>query len=113
MRSPAENARLRRQLGDAFTGAMPPIIGSPGLSYQTRGHVQAAQQQQQHIGGGSGMGGVGPMGEVMTGIGMQQELNNMSSGGANAAQSRSRGGINDLSHSHTDTQNQVMDNLGL
>lgn len=70
----------------------------------------APAQQRQRVGGGSG---VGPMGEVMTGIGMQQQLNNMSSGGANAAQSRSRGGINNLSHSHTDAQNQVMDNLGL
>ncbi len=68
------------------------------------------RQRQRAMGGGAG---VGPMGEVMTGIGMQQQLNSMSSGGANAAQSRSRGGINNLSHGHTNTQNQVMDNLGL
>ena len=74
--------------------------------------ASAAPTQQRQRSATPGMG-VGPMGEVMTGIGMQQQLNNMSSSGANAAQSRSRGGINDLSHSHTNTQNQVMDNLGL
>jgi hypothetical protein len=65
---------------------------------------------QRPIGGGAG---VGPMGEVMTGIGMQQQLNSMGSSGANAAQSRSRGDVNQISSGHTNQQNQVMDNLGL
>lgn len=70
----------------------------------------APRQQRRGMGGGAG---VGPMGEVMTGIGMQQQLNSMSSGGANAAQSRSRVDINQMSSGHTNTQNQVMDQLGL
>ena len=74
------------------------------------GQTTPQRQMQQRRGGGAG---VGSMGEVMTGVGMQQELNRQGSSGANAAQSRSRGGINNLSHSHTNTQNQVMDQLGL
>jgi hypothetical protein len=70
----------------------------------------APQQRQRAMGGGAG---VGPMGEVMTGIGMQQQLNSMGSSGANAAQSRSRVDVNQMSSGHTNTQNQVMDQLGL
>ncbi len=70
----------------------------------------APQQRQRSMGGGAG---AGPMGEMMTGIGMQQELNRMGSSGANAAQSRSRGDVNQISSGHTNQQNQVMDNLGL
>lgn len=58
-----------------------------------------------------GMGG--PMGEVMTGIGMQQELGRMSTSGASAAQSRARGNTDDVSNQHTNHQMQVMDQLGL
>lgn len=60
-----------------------------------------------------GGGGAGPMGEVMTGIGIQQELGRMSTGGASAAQSRARGGADDVSDQHTQRQMDVMNQLGL
>lgn len=57
--------------------------------------------------------GAGPMGEVITGIGIQQELGRMSTGGSSAAQSRARGGAEDISGEHTNRQFEVMDQLGL
>jgi hypothetical protein len=63
--------------------------------------------------GGGGMGGAGPLGEVMTGVGIQQELGRMSTGGASAAQSRTRSNAQSFSDQHTNKQNQVMDQLGL
>ncbi|MCK5862406.1 MAG: hypothetical protein KAH38_07965, partial [Candidatus Hydrogenedentes bacterium] len=78
-----------------------------------RAVASTASARPRQRSGGSGMGGAGPMGEVMTSIGIQQQLGNMSSSGANAAQTRSRGGVNQVSSGHTNRQNQVMDNLGL
>jgi hypothetical protein len=66
-------------------------------------------QQRRPTGGG----GVGPMGEMMTGIGMQQELNNMSSAGSSAAGSRMRGQSRNVGTQQTDKQNKAMDDLGL
>lgn len=61
----------------------------------------------------SGVGGAGPMGEVMTGIGMQQQLNSMGSGGASAAQGHATRSLGGVSSGHTDAQNRAMDQLGL
>lgn len=55
----------------------------------------------------------GPMGEAMTGIGIQQELNGMGSAGAAAAGSRARGNVGGVGLGHDAQQQQVMDNLGL
>lgn len=72
----------------------------PGLS---------APATPRHTGGA----GVGPMGEIMTGIGIQQELGRMGTGGASAAQTRSRGNVQSIGDGHTQQQNRVMDQLGL
>ncbi|NLV42479.1 MAG: hypothetical protein GXY15_14800 [Candidatus Hydrogenedentes bacterium] len=61
----------------------------------------------------SGVGGAGPMGEVMTGIGMQQQLNSMGSSGASAAQGHATRSLGGVSSGHTDAQNRAMDQLGL
>lgn len=61
--------------------------------------------------GGRG-GGVGPMGEIMTGVGMQQSLGGGNSA-AGAVRSRARSGADAISGQHNDRQNQVMDDLGL
>ncbi|GMW01367.1 MAG: hypothetical protein AMXMBFR84_25040 [Candidatus Hydrogenedentota bacterium] len=61
----------------------------------------------------SGVGGGGLMGETMTGIGIQQELNGMSNAGATGAGTRARQGVGDIRTHSNDQQNQVMDNLGL
>lgn len=61
----------------------------------------------------SGVGGAGPMGEVMTGIGMQQQLNSMGSSGASAAQGHATRSLGNTSSGHSDAQNRAMDQLGL
>lgn len=62
---------------------------------------------------GGGVGAGGPMGEAMTGMAIQNDLNNMSSGGSSAAGSRARQGVRDLGSAQTDRQNAAMDSLGL
>ena len=64
-------------------------------------------------GGGVAVGGAGPMGEAMTGIGMSQQLDNMSNAGASSAGSRVRGAAHDLAPDTNDRTNAAMDNLGL
>lgn len=59
------------------------------------------------------VGGGGPLGEAMTGISMQEQLNSMSNAGANAAGSRARMGARGIGDQHTQQQERVMDNLGL
>ncbi len=92
--------------------------GQPFLYNNQNGQVTHPAQQAtgrtpaQHVQPVAG-GGAGPMGEVMTGIGIQQELGRMSTGGASAAQSRARGGVDNTSNQHTSQQMQVMDQLGL
>lgn len=62
--------------------------------------------------GGAG-GGVSPMTEAMTGIGMQRQLDNMSNAGSSAAGSRARGDVRGIGQDHTQRQEQAMDDLGL
>lgn len=62
---------------------------------------------------GVGVGGAGPMGEVMTGIGMQNQLNSMSNAGASSAGTRMRGSVGGTAGTHNQQQEQVMNNLGL
>ncbi len=58
-------------------------------------------------------GGVGPMGEAMTGIGIQQQLNAMPQAGASAAGSRARGAANAASQDGSARQTRALDELGL
>lgn len=55
----------------------------------------------------------GPLGEALTGIAIQQDLNNMSTAGSSAASSRMRSGARGVQQDHSQRQNQVMDDLGL
>ena len=59
------------------------------------------------------VGGAGPMGEVMTGIGIQNELNGMSNAGVSGVGSRMRSSARGAGGDHNDRQNQAMDDLGL
>jgi type II secretory pathway pseudopilin PulG len=61
----------------------------------------------------AGMGGAGPMGEVMTGMGVQQQLNSMGQSGANAAGGYARQSVGGITSGHNQQQNQAMDDLGL
>ncbi len=56
--------------------------------------------------------GVGPMGEVMTGMAVQQQLNSMSSSGASAAGSYSRRKLGAHTQQHQQRQQQALDELG-
>jgi hypothetical protein len=58
-------------------------------------------------------GGVGPLGEAMTGIGIQQQLNAMPQAGASAAGSRARGSANAAGQDGSARQTRALDELGL
>ncbi len=58
-------------------------------------------------------GGAGPMNTVVTGIGMQQQLNSMSQGGISSAQGQAMDSLGNITQGHNDQQNRIMDQLGL
>lgn len=58
-------------------------------------------------------GELSPVGQALTGGGMQQSLGNGSTAGATAARSHIKSGVQDISQQSTDRQNRVMDQLGL
>ena len=63
--------------------------------------------------GGGAVGGGGPMGEALTGIAIQNELNSMSNAGSSAAGSRARSGVRDVGANQNDRTDKAMDDLGL
>lgn len=84
------------------------FVGMPGTG--------APRQRQSGAGqgsGGYGGGGAGPMGEVMTGIAIQNQMNSQSNAGVNSAGSYGRRSVNGVAGTHNDRQNQIMDDLGL
>lgn len=62
---------------------------------------------------GGGVGGAGPLGEAMTGIGIQNQLNSMGNSGANSAGNRSRNNVRGLQTQQNDKVNNTLNNLGL
>lgn len=61
--------------------------------------------------GGAGVGG-GPMAEVMTGVGVQQQLNSMSNAGANSAGGYSRRKLGNITEQRNKQQEKALNNLG-
>ena len=61
----------------------------------------------------AGAGGTGPMGEVMTGVGAQQQLGNSGAGAASAAQGYMNRSLQQSVGGQNAQQNQVMDQLGM
>ena len=53
------------------------------------------------------------MGEVMTGMGIQNELNSMGNSGASSVGGYGRRNIRSQAGNHNQRQEQVMDDLGL
>jgi hypothetical protein len=53
------------------------------------------------------------MGEVMTGIGIQNQLNSMGSSATNAAGSYARQKVSGVGEQHNKQQEQAMDQLGM
>ena len=58
-------------------------------------------------------GGLSPVGQMLTGGGLQESLGNGSAAGATSARSHARGMAQDISTQTTNRQNQAMDQLGL
>ena len=61
---------------------------------------------------GGGGAGAGPMGEMMTGVGIQKQLNSMSGAGTSSAGSYSRRTLNRSTQQHQQRQAQALRNLG-
>lgn len=98
-------------LYDPQTGA----VGLPpqnGLAQAAPMYQQAQQGPRAPVQPSAGGAGVGPMGEVMTGIGIQNELNRMSSAGSSAASSRMRQNARNAGQDHDQRNQQVMNELG-
>ena len=57
--------------------------------------------------------GAGVMGEVTTGIGIQNQLNSMGQSGVNTAQSRSREHIGNMTEQHNRQQEKALKDLGM
>ncbi len=80
--------------------------------------AQLRQPQQQFArppmpaNSGVGAGGAGPMGEVMTGIGMQNQLGSMSNAGSSSAGSYARGKLGGITEQHNQQQEQMLNSLG-
>ncbi len=83
------------------------------LMQQPQAPVAAQPPMPQQPRVNAGMGGAGPMGEAMTGIGIQNQLNSNSNAGSNTAGSYGREKIGGIAGQHNQQQEQVMNNLGL
>ncbi len=76
-------------------------------------HPAELAMQSQPGRGGAGAGGAGLMGETMTGIGVQQQLNGMNQGGVSNVGSYARQGVRGKSENYSDKQMQTMKDLDL
>jgi len=94
------------------TSADTPAPTGGGGSFAQPAPQQSATPQQPGrpvgVGGGSGM-----LGETMTGIGISNQLDNMSTAGSSAAGSAARAGARGVGAAHDAQQQQAMDDLGL
>jgi hypothetical protein len=81
------------------------------VTHPRQGQATAAATQSRPA--TAGVGGAGPMGEVMTSVGVQQQLNGMSQSGSSAVGGYARDHIQQNTNSYGEQQNKAMDNLGL
>jgi len=95
------------------TSSGEPFIYNNQNGYVAHPHAAQAGGPAQPRRGGAGMGAGGPMGEMMTGMGVQQELNGMSNAGVNAAGSRARRSLGNTAGGRNDQVNRSMNELGL
>lgn len=72
----------------------------------------AVAPQPARPGGAVGVGGGGPMGEAMTGIAMQEQLNSNSNAGTSAAGARGRTGARGAAAEQTQRQEKALNELG-
>lgn len=94
------------------TAADVPVAGASGGAFaqappqQSNGFQQP--QRQAGVGGGSPV-----LGETMTGIGISNQLDNMSTAGSSAAGTTMRQGARGIGQAHDAQQQKAMDDLGL
>lgn len=81
------------------------------ISHPLEGGIPSAAPAR-NMGGSTPAGGGGPMGEAMTGIAMQEQLNSNNNAGSAAAGSRGRSGARDAAARQTDRQQKALDELG-
>ena len=89
---------------DPRTGA----VYDPAQAFQ----AQPMRGQPARRGGGVPTAGVGPMGEAMTGVGMQNQLNSMSNSGTSSAGGYARQSLGNSTGQHQQQQQKVLDELG-
>ncbi|MCC6796152.1 MAG: hypothetical protein IT366_13615 [Candidatus Hydrogenedentes bacterium] len=94
------------------TAADIPVAGAAGDAFaQTPPQQSGGFQQPQRQ---AGVGGGSPvLGETMTGIGISNQLDNMSTAGSSAAGTSMRQGARGIGQAHDAQQQKAMDDLGL
>lgn len=94
------------------TAADIPVPGASGGSLAQAPPQQSGgfQQPQRQVGVG---GGSPVLGETMTGIGISNQLDNMSTAGSSAAGTSMRQGARGIGQAHDAQQQKAMDDLGL
>jgi len=102
--------------GDVFFGQEPGSLEQGSMQYGEQGPVESTRSSRRPVSGSGrssgGIGGVGPMGEVMTGIGVQSELNRMSGSGSSSAGSYGRRTLNRSTQQHQRQQERALRDLG-
>lgn len=86
------------------------FVGHPHQAKAAAGAPAAAAPPRANVPMG---GGTGPMGEVMTGVGMQQQMNSMSQSGSSAAGGYAREKAGGTAGTHDAANSKAMDDLGL
>lgn len=81
------------------------------FTHPLEGHVSAARPAQRQSGGGAAGAG-GPMGEAMTGVAIQEELNGQSNAGASAARGAGGRTLNRATQSQNERQQKALEEIG-
>jgi len=90
----------------------PSPYGQPTPSARRRAPTRPGQSASRRA-RGTGAAGIGPMGEVMTGIGIQNQLNSMSGSATSTAGSYGRYKVNRSTQQHQQRQERALRDLGL
>ncbi len=90
-----------------------PATGAVEHPYDVQQARQAQRTQQVQGGGRQAVGGGGPLGETLTGINMQQQLNGMNQSGVTGAGSAGRQNARDAGAQQNQRHEQAMRELGL
>lgn len=104
------------QLAPLYMGEVPQTDGGQAFRYDPNTGQAAFPANGGYAMGEAAPGGAaggGVMTESMTGMGIQQELNNMNQSGTNAASGRMRNNARNIGAGHDERMNNTMNQLGL